>query len=343
MTAYTTSNSVPLSALPTSSGVTQQFLVSSSNTGASTFAPDGLAAVPIFGLGGAALQGGEIITGGVATLVSYVGSLLNSGSLCWVLVNCTGSAVQVAPATASLQAVQFIQLTGVVGTMRNAKMSVPTASASGTFIADEIIVETTLGGLQYKLSSYSKTINLATTGSGGMDTGTAPVSGYVALYAIYNPTSATTNILATNATSAIAPNVYGGANMPSGYTASALISVVPTNASSQFAPFSQIDRHIDVSFIMVLSAGGATVPTPVSLAAVVPKNAVMWGGFGVSDRASGEFGLSPAGTSLGQIQIGSSSGAVTASIAGMRIVTPQTTYYSAVVAAIYLTASSYDF
>jgi len=343
MTAYTTSNSVPLSALPTSSGVTQQFLVSSSNTGASTFAPDGLAAVPIFGLGGAALQGGEIITGGVATLVSYVGSLLNSGSLCWVLVNCTGSAVQVAPATASLQAVQFIQLTGVVGTMRNAKMSVPTASASGTFIADEIIVETTLGGLQYKLSSYSKTINLATTGSGGMDTGTAPVSGYVALYAIYNPTSATTNILATNATSAIAPNVYGGANMPSGYTASALISVVPTNASSQFAPFSQIDRHVDVSFVMVLSGGGATVPTPVSLAAVVPKNAVMWGGFGVSDRASGEFGLSPAGTSLGQIQIGSSSGAVTASIAGMRIVTPQTTYYSAVVAAIYLTASSYDF
>src|SRR5450830_1655275 len=110
MTAYTTSNSVPLSALPTSSGVTQQCLVSSANTGASTFAPDGLAAVPIFGLGGAALQGGEIIAGGVATLVSYVGSLLNIGSLCWVLVNCTGGAVQVAPATASMHAAQAGQV-----------------------------------------------------------------------------------------------------------------------------------------------------------------------------------------------------------------------------------------
>src|SRR5450830_290665 len=273
MTAYTTSNSVPLSALPTSSGVTQQFLVSSSNTGASTFAPDGLAAVPIFGLGGAALQGGEIIAGGVATLVSYVGSLLNSGSLCWVLVNCTGGAVQVAPATASLQAAQFGQLTGVVGAMRNAKMSVPTASASGTFTADEIIVETALGGLQYKLSSYSKTINLATTGAGGMDTGSAPVSGYVAIYAIYNPTTSTSALLAIDATSAVAPEVYGGVNMPAGYSASALLTVVVTNASSQLVACTVFDRRVNTALTSAYTGVANVSGIPVVISASVPKNA----------------------------------------------------------------------
>ncbi|MGM7734429.1 phage tail protein, partial [Yersinia enterocolitica] len=74
------------------------------------------------------------------------------------------------------------QLTGVVGTSRNAKMSITAASSTATFTADELIVQTALGGLQYKLSSFSKTINLATTGVGGMDTGTVPANGFVALY-----------------------------------------------------------------------------------------------------------------------------------------------------------------
>lgn len=123
MSAYITTNSVPMSSLPTTSGVVQPFLVSTTNTGSSTFAPDGLAAAPIFGLGGAALQGGEIVAGGIATLVSYVGTLLNSGSLCWILFNCTGGAQQVAAATGSQQAAQAGQV---------AAGSFTTATAGGT-------------------------------------------------------------------------------------------------------------------------------------------------------------------------------------------------------------------
>ncbi|MGM7825288.1 hypothetical protein ACS791_22620, partial [Yersinia enterocolitica] len=104
------------------------------------------------------------------------------------------------------------QLTGVVGTSRNAKMSVTAASSTATFTADELIVQTALGGLQYKLSSFSKTINLATTGAGGMDTGTVPANGFVALYAIYNPTTQISALLAVNASSVVAPEVYGGSN-----------------------------------------------------------------------------------------------------------------------------------
>ena len=48
-------------------------------------------------------------------------------------------------------------------------MSIATASATATFTADEIIVETALGGTQYRLSSFNKTINLGVVGAGGMD------------------------------------------------------------------------------------------------------------------------------------------------------------------------------
>ncbi|KVE08347.1 hypothetical protein [Burkholderia anthina] len=110
--ACAAANPVPMTSLPTVSGVVQTISVKTSNTGASTYAPDGLAARPIFGLGGAALQGGEMPANGIATLVSYVGPLLNGGALCWVLFECIGGAQQVAPATQLQHALQLGQATG---------------------------------------------------------------------------------------------------------------------------------------------------------------------------------------------------------------------------------------
>ncbi|HHH0062193.1 TPA: hypothetical protein ACPZB8_004496 [Yersinia enterocolitica] len=165
------------------------------------------------------------------------------------------------------------QLTGVVGTSRNAKMSVTAASSTATFTADELIVQTALGGLQYKLSSFSKTINLATTGVGGMDTGTVPANGFVALYAIYNPITLVSALLAVNATSVVAPEVYGGANMPAGYTASALVGVLPV-ASSQFPILALQGRSVSIESITAMSGTtgvGSVTPQVVN---AIPLNAV---------------------------------------------------------------------
>ncbi|EOV5654830.1 TPA: hypothetical protein ACIF6B_005072, partial [Escherichia coli] len=104
--------------------------------------------------------------------------------------------------------------TGVVGQAVNQKMSVAIASASATFTADQVIVGESLSGKQYRVSSVSETINLTTTGAGGMDTGAAPASGWVAIYLIYNPTTNTSALLGVNTTTVVAPTVYGGANMP---------------------------------------------------------------------------------------------------------------------------------
>lgn len=203
------------------------------------------------------------------------------------------------------------QLTGVVGTSRNAKMSVTAASSTATFTADELIVQTALGGLQYKLSSFSKTINLATTGVGGMDTGTVPANGFVALYAIYNPTTQISALLAVNASSVVAPEVYGGSNMPAGYTASALVSVLPTS-SSQLAPVIQQGRRVSIVGASILSGSGA----PSSLAAinisVIPMSSTlirMTVAIGiVAIDTTGIFEVSPNSALVGakRISIGSS-------------------------------------
>lgn len=163
---------------------------------------------------------------------------------------------------------------GVVGLARNASMLVSAASATATFSVDEVIVGTALGGQMFKLSSFSKSINLGTNGAGGMDTGSAPTSGYVALYAIYSPLTGASALLATDSTSSVAPSVYGGANMPSGYTASALVSVWPTNGSKQFGVGLQRDRSISTPPVLVLNTSTqAASPTALSIAGAVPMNA----------------------------------------------------------------------
>ncbi|UNA05712.1 tail fiber protein [Yersinia phage vB_YenM_21.09] len=213
----------------------------------------------------------NMMTAGTLDLFAQSGSLGGAASL---NVGTTAGTVAAGNDSRITGAAQFTQLTGVIGTSRNAKMSVTAASSTATFTADELIVQTALGGLQYKLSSFSKTINLATTGVGGMDTGTVPANGFVALYAIYNPTTQISALLAVNASSVVAPEVYGGSNMPAGYTASALVSVLPTS-SSQLAPVIQQGRRVSIVGASILSGSGA----PSSLAAlaitVIPLNTTL--------------------------------------------------------------------
>ncbi|KVL18716.1 phage tail protein [Burkholderia cepacia] len=221
-------------------------------------------------------------------------------------------------------------------------MGVPVASASATFTADEVVVETALGGAAFRIANFNKTINLATTGAGGMDIGSAPASGFVALYAIYNPTTQASALLATNATSSAAPNVYGSANMPSGYSASALVSVWPTNPSGQFVVGLQLDREVGIGNNTVLSTSTAQASlTSFSAAAALPPNARFCRGdytISSSSAGAGTNGV-VCGSSIevGRVAIGTTSptasGSLTIPFPKIPIVTPQTLYYRAGVSA----------
>jgi hypothetical protein len=165
----------------------------------------------------------------------------------------------------------------VVASATNTKCSVTSASASATFTADEIVVKTALGGSPYTLASYSKTVNLGSTGAGGMDTGSAPANGYVSLYAIYGASG--TSILACNVTTS-ATSIYGGSNMPSGYTYSALIGIWPTNGSSQFPIGYQIGKSVYFASVNVLNSEvSETSYTSLGISSAVPPTAKSCSGF----------------------------------------------------------------
>ncbi len=226
----------------------------------------------------------------------------------------------------------------VVGAMQNAKMSVTAANASGTFTADEIIVESALGGVQKQLVNYNQTVNLATTGAGGMDTGAAPVSGYVALYAIYNPTGPATSILAVDVTSLLAPSIYAGGHMPSGYTQSALIGVWPTDGSSRFVQGIQFGKSINFSSKTILnSASNVGSFTNLSIAGAIPRNAKYikgYMGFVESTSSSHTTQIAIAGDANGTgqatVQMGLTSATgdnMQGSFSEVPIITSQTIYY----------------
>lgn len=251
-----------------------------------------------------------------------------------------------------------IALSGpIVGITRNTVMSVTTAAASATLTADEVVVKSALGGTTRTLNSFSKTINLATVGVGGMDTGTAPVSGYVALYAIYNPTTDVSALLAKNATSSAQTEVYTGANMPSGYTLSSLVAVWPTDGSSLLKAGYQQGRFVWIPAVTVISTTTAQASlTSLNVAAAIPMNAkVAKVGTNISAVNTGvTMTTSIAGSSTGigvstSATTSTSGGAgLTATVGNIPIITPQTIYYidsvgSGAIAGFTINISGYEF
>lgn len=296
--AYTAANPIPLVAQP-ATGFIQRVRIASPNPGTATYSPDGIAARPIYGSGLQPLQGGELPTG-VAVFMYLVQAGVNSGNGAWILLKSLGGSPQIAPATKSQHAVQLGQVSGIVGHGRNIKMSLTAASATATLTADEIIVETALGGLRYCLSGFNKTVNLASTGAGGMDIGSAPVNGFVSMYAIYNPSSNTSALLAC-AQSTSSGSIYSGANLPAGYTASALISAWATNGSGNFKAGYQRDRTVYFSSLTVASTTASTGSlVGISLTTAVPLNAISFSGsMGVTNGSAAAMGIIVAGDTLG--------------------------------------------
>jgi hypothetical protein len=120
-------------------GMVLRYKAPAANTGALTF-NDGLGAVAVVGAAHAALQGGETAVNGDVWV--QWNSSIGGGS--YVLIDSTGGAVQVAPATQSQHAAQFGQVNA--GRLLN----VQTFTSSGTYTAttgtNSVIVEGVGGG-----------------------------------------------------------------------------------------------------------------------------------------------------------------------------------------------------
>lgn len=231
----------------------------------------------------------------------------------------------------------------VVGAARNLRCSITAASASAVFTADELVLKSALGGMSYVLPAFNKPVDISGIGAGKMDTGAAPVSGYVAVYAIYNPdlplsaTNPTT--LGRNATSAAAPEIYGGGSMPAGYTASKLLAVLPTDAASQFKAAYWADRSAIIFDSTAVSTTAGVTLALLSIAASVPKNAVSVSGSIAASATSGSGGASMTvsgfANGLGSQSVAGYStnpNGCTCPFRDLPIATPQTVWYTTALA-----------
>lgn len=223
---------------------------------------------------------------------------------------------------------RLVDSPGVLSEPLNLRMSVAAASSTATVTASSVVVAQSLSGKKYLLTSFNKTVNLAATGVGGMDV-SVPTNGYVAIYAIFNPSTGASALLGQNVTSSVAAPIYAGANMPAGYSASALLTVVPTNASGQFPPLFVANREVKIVLVTVLNITTNRVNAPLSLSTAIPQNAVeVSGELEMLSASASNLSVSIAGTNgAGQQVVGSSitaGGNLVGNFAGVPVLSPQT-------------------
>jgi phage-related tail fiber protein len=192
----------------------------------------------------------------------------------WNAPNNQGN-IDIAALSTQVQAMEVNR--GVVGDVRNGRMVLTADSATATYTADELVVKDALGGRQWVLPNVALNINLTTVGAGGMDSGTAPVSGYVAIYAIYNPATRQAVAYAVNATSAVVAETCKKP-MPAGYIASALIAVVATNASGQMLPVIVNGRRHYIKLLTMFTSSVPYTAAPWAMTSIVPPNAKCYSG-----------------------------------------------------------------
>lgn len=163
--------------------------------------------------------------------------------------------------------------------------------------------------------------NGGTTGAGGMDTGSTPISGDLYIYAIWNTASASPALLGT-----IAGNgspIYGGTHLPPGYTNPVLYAAVKTDSLGNIVAGAQSGRLFSIAETTAAS-GSPTGYTSVSLSGIIPKCAASIGGSIYAHGSNGLVQLSPLGSTIGQ----TNGSQITSSYADLAIITTQTVYWT---------------
>lgn len=198
-------------------------------------------------------------------------------------------------------------------------------SSTANFSVNEIVLGAALGGQTIKLSSLSGlSLNIATTGAGGMDTGTATASAPLYIYLIYNSTTSTASILATNSAGT---TVYSGSHMPSGYTYSVFVSAIMMNGSSQFAAFYQLNGTVFFPSVALLSSGSATSTTVVAVPTLIPPQARWIGGMIALNNVNMSLTISGTATPTGPIAFNSNNAPASLPFSNLFIVNGSTQFF----------------
>lgn len=332
--AYAAANPTPLTAgaSPTwVDGVVQAVKIAHTNTGASTYAPDGLAAIPIYGLGLQPLQGGELLLNSTAIMMHMTVAGVNGGNPVCVLMECGGGAQQVAPATQSQHAAQLGQTAlPLAGQFWNLNAAFANA-VSNAITIDEVIVASALGGSRALVSGWNGTIATNAPGIGGMDIGTVTGLTDVAIFAAYNPTTGAKGFFGQNVgTNGTAGSTYTGANAPAGFTMTCLVAVVLTDSTGKFAICQLTDRHCSIPQNNQVTTGTPSTNTVLALGCPLNARTVdLFATFTCSQATNANVAI--AGKPTGNFPVYSfpvngQSGNM--NLTGLYLTTPRTVYYT---------------
>lgn len=171
------------------------------------------------------------------------------------------------------------QSPSVQGAFNNLQASATGTNATVTVSADEIVVGS--AGFAYKtLRAVALSINSATAGANGLDTGALAASTWYAVWVIYNPTTpAVAGLLSLSAT---APT------LPAGYTHKARVGWARTDGTVNKYPlsFKQYGKNVqylvgttNVPTLLIAASGIAGtinypwVPVAVAIATYIPPTA----------------------------------------------------------------------
>lgn len=286
--AYTAANVPALTELPTT-GFVQRVKIANPNPGASTYAPDGLAPKPIYGLGLQPLQGGEL-PAGVAVLMYLVQAGVNGGNGAWIIIESLGGASQVAPATKTQHAVQFGQL-GQVG---HGQCRLNYVSATSIKLSPLNGNNLIINGLPRQIPAAGVTLS---------NEGLSASTNYF-VYAYWTGSA----IALVASTTGHSQDATTGIEIKTGDATRALVGMVFTNPSSQFAD-APAERHV-ASWFNRRAVGGVlsrnnqtnfTVGTAAEVSTADRVSFLNWADEVVDVRATGQyFNGSPSTSVLAQ-------------------------------------------
>lgn len=197
---------------------------------------------------------------------------------------------------------------GIVATFNGLTGAASTGVRTAQWTIGEIVVGQ--GGVapvapSRRLAGLTLNFDGATVGAGGMDTGVMPTSGDLCVYAIYNPQTNVAAVLGCRNSVSNGP-MYGGLNMPAGFSESALIWSGKTDAGGNFAPFVQKNRKIHILPTTVFSGrtgGAGYLPQSISVAVPPVAQAVsgtLFGGtYGPGGATVGAYAARPRVASAG--------------------------------------------
>ena len=212
----------------------------------------------------------------------------------------------------------------LVGSFVNLSSGV-TGNASLNIIADQLVVSQSSTS-SFILSNVSVACDITTSGLNGLDTGTEAINTWYAIFVVANNAGQTGCLLSLSPASP---------TLPSGYTYFYRTGWVRNNASSNFIPYIQYQKEVNLLTFPTLISG-ASVGAPVSITSTIPataakanvalnfsSNVASWTAF-VSTNSTADAVIAAGNNYLG----GAATNAATGRVQGELLITATTLYYA---------------